>query len=340
MGRMSNPVLVEVTRGGIVESVHRAAIAVADAHGRVVAEWGDADAPVFPRSAIKMIQALPLIESGAADAFSLSDEHFALACASHSGEPMHTGRVGAWLGAIGATDSDLRCGPHFPYGEPSRDAMIRAGERPLHIHNNCSGKHTGFLTVARHLGVPLSDYVDTSHPVQLAVMDALASVAGVPVGVWSIGIDGCSAPNFALPLSRWAYAMARLATGQGLPPSRARAAQRLSAATIAHPELMSGTDRACASFIRACEGRATVKTGAEGVYVAILPERGLGVALKVEDGASRASETLMAAMLVKLGMMDAQHPVAQQYVDAPVKNWEGLVVGSRRPVAGFATTRI
>jgi L-asparaginase II len=332
---MPDPILVELTRGDLVESVHRAAVAVCDAEGRVIAEWGNVERPVYPRSAIKMLQALPLVETGAVEAFVLSDEHLALACASHSGEAMHTGRVGAWLGRIGATDNDLRCGPHFPYGEPARDAMIRSGETPLHIHNNCSGKHTGFLTVARQLGAPLEAYVDTIHPVQLAVMDAIAGVAGVSVGAWDIGIDGCSAPNYALPLSRWAYAMARLATGQGLPSARARAAQRLVSAMRDHPELMSGTGRACAHFIRATEGRAIVKTGAEGVFVAILPGRGLGVALKVEDGATRASETLMAACLIKLGVLDPQHPTARLYVDAPIRNWEGVAVGVRRPVAGF-----
>lgn len=332
---MPDPILVELTRGDLVESVHRASVVVCDADGRIIAEWGHAERPVFPRSAIKMIQALPLVESGAIEAFGLSDEHMALACASHSGEAMHTGRVGAWLGMIGASDKDLRCGPHYPYGEPARDAMIRASEKPLHIHNNCSGKHTGFLTVARQLGVPIESYVDTIHPVQLAVMDAVASVAGVSVGAWDIGIDGCSAPNFALPLSRWAYGMARLATGQGLPHARARAAQRLIHAMRDHPELMSGTGRACAQLIRATEGRAIVKTGAEGVFVAIVPGRGLGVALKVEDGASRASETLMAACLVKLGVLDPQHPTARLFIDAPIRNWEGLTVGTRRPVAGF-----
>jgi L-asparaginase II len=337
---MPDPILVELTRGDLVESVHRAAVAICDADGRIVAEWGDTERVVFPRSAVKMIQALPLVESGAAKAYGLSDEHLALACASHSGEAMHTGRVGAWLGVIGAADHDLRCGPHFPYGEPARDAMIRAGETPLHIHNNCSGKHTGFLTVARHFGAPLDAYVDTVHPVQLAVMDAIAGVAGVPVGSWSLGVDGCSAPNFALPLSRWAYAMARIATGKGLPPMRAQAARALTAAMAAHPELMSGTGRACAHFIRATEGRAIVKTGAEGVFVAILPERGLGVALKVLDGATRASETLMAACLVKLGVLDAQHPTARLYLDAPIRNWEGLTVGSRRAVDGFLAQSI
>lgn len=253
---------------------------------------------------------------------------------------MHTGRVGAWLGMIGAADKDLRCGPHYPYGEPARDAMIRAGETPLHIHNNCSGKHTGFLTVARQLGVPAEAYVDTIHPVQLAVMDAIASVAGVSVGAWDIGTDGCSAPNFALPLSRWAYAMARMATGQGLPSQRAQAAQRLVGAMRDHPELMSGTGRACAQFIRATEGRAIVKTGAEGVFVAILPGRGLGVALKVIDGATRASETLMAACLIKLGVLDANHPTARLYMDAPIRNWEGLTVGVRRTVTGFTAQKI
>jgi L-asparaginase II len=337
---MPNPVLVEVTRGELVESAHRATIAIVDAAGTIVASWGDIEQPVFPRSAIKMIQALPLLESGAADHFGLSDEHLALACASHSGEPMHIGRIGAWLGLIGAGDSDLRCGPHYPYGEAARDAMVRAAETPHHIHNNCSGKHTGFLTLAQHLGAPLAGYCETSHPVQLSVMDALAGVAGVPVGTWGLGIDGCSAPNFALPLSRWAYAMARIGSGQGLAPARARAAARLTHAMMTHPELMSGTGRACAQLMRATNGRVAVKTGAEGVFAGIVPDRGLGIAIKADDGATRASEALMAACLTMLGVLDADHSVARAYVDAPIKNWEGLVVGRRRVVPGLLAQKI
>jgi L-asparaginase II len=337
---MANPILVEVTRGGIVESGHRGAVAIADGTGRVVAQIGDIERRVFPRSAIKMIQALPLVESGAADAVSLSDEHLALACASHSGEPMHVGRIGAWLGHIGAQDGDLICGAHFPYGEAARDAMVRGGETPRHVHNNCSGKHAGFLTLARHLGAPFAGYVDPHHPVQLAVMDAVAAAAGVPVGYWTTGVDGCSAPNFAMPLHLWASAQARLATGQGLPPLKARAASRLAAAVRANPELMSGTGRACAQFVRATEGRAIVKTGAEGVFTALLPDRGLGLALKIDDGATRASETLMAACLVMLGVLDPDHPAALAHLAAPVTNWAGETVGERRITPGLLDKRV
>lgn len=340
VGAMQNPVLVEVTRGSLVESWHRGALAIADAEGNLAAAWGDVERPIFARSAIKMIQALPLVDSGAAEAYDLNAEHLSLACASHSGEPMHIGRIGAWLGRIGAFDSDLRCGPHFPYSEISRDAMLKAGEVPCHIHNNCSGKHTGFLTLAQHFQVPMAGYVDTSHPVQLAVMDALAEVAQVPVGTWGIGIDGCSAPNFALSLKVWAAAMARMATGQTLSPGRANAAQRIVQAMAEHPELMSGTGRACAHLIRATEGRAVVKTGAEGVFFAILRDRGLGVALKIDDGGTRAAETAMAATLVALGALDPQHPVAAAFLDAPVANWEGLVAGARRPADGWSALTV
>ena len=337
---MSNPILVEVTRGDVVESVHRAAIAVADSTGRLIAQLGDTDKVVFPRSAIKMIQALPLVESGAADAFGLTSEHLALACASHSGEAMHVGRIGSWLGLIGATDADLGCGAHYPYADYARDVLVRNGDRPRRIHNNCSGKHTGFLSYARHISAPFEGYLETHHPVQLAVMDALASVSQVPVGYWSTGIDGCSAPNFALPLGVWAGAMARLASGAGQGPERARAGQRLLSAMKAHPELMSGTDRACASLIRACQGGVVVKTGAEGFFVAILPERGLGVALKVEDGATRASEAIMAACLIQLGVLDPDNPVARNLTHSPVKNWAGVQVGERRVVPEPFSSRL
>lgn len=337
---MANPVLVEVTRGPIVESRHRGTLAIADSSGTLLASLGDVDAPVFPRSSIKMIQALPLVESGAAEAFDLTSEYLALACASHSGETMHVDRVAAWLMRIDAHESDLACGPHWPNSEAATHALVRAERQPCRLHNNCSGKHSGFLTLARHLNAPLSGYTDTAHPVQLAVMEALASVAQVPVGLWSIGIDGCAAPNFALPVAVWARAMARLASGHGLAPLRARAAQRITAAMRQHPELVSGTGRACARLMRVAQFGTTLKTGAEGVYFGIVEGRGLGIALKIDDGATRASETAIASVLTALCVLDPTHPDARAYLRAHIPNTNGLPVGERRPAEALAKLQI
>ncbi len=331
-----NPVLVEVTRGGRTESVHRGAIAVVDAAGKRVAVWGDADAAIYPRSAFKALQALPLVESGAAEAFGVNDEELALACASHSAEPMHTERVEIWLARIDCGESDLACGPHLPLHEPTAHAMLRAGERPCRIHNNCSGKHTGFLTLARHLRVSVKNYERPDHPVQVQVREAIAAMCDVDSRVLPVAVDGCAAPNYAIRLAHLALGMARLSDPSSLPPKRAEAAKRLTAAWKAHPLLVSGTGRACADLIVAGKGSTVVKTGAEGVFAAVLPDRGLGVALKIDDGATRAAETAMAKVLTLLGAAKASVPEIAKHLNPPVRNWRGDVVGERRPAEALA----
>lgn len=331
-----NPILVEVTRGGRVESCHRGAIAVADAAGKLVARWGDVDDAVFPRSAFKSLQALPLVETGAADAHRVSDDELALACASHSGEPMHVERVEAWLARINCREGDLACGPHLPLSEPSAHAMLRAGERPCRLHNNCSGKHTGFLTLARHLHIAVDGYERPDHPVQVMVREAIAEMCDVKSDALPIGIDGCAAPNYAIPLQRLARGMARLGDRAKLAPARAEAARRLIAAWKAHPQLVSGTGRACADLIEAGRGQTVVKTGAEGVFTAVVPERGLAIALKIDDGGTRAAETAMAKVLVLLGAADEGSAKLARHLRPPVRNWGGDEVGERRAAEALA----
>ncbi len=330
---MTNPVLVELTRGDLVESVHRGALAVVDARGAVVASLGDIDSPVYSRSSLKPMQTMVLVESGAADAFGLSDEEIALACASHSGEPMHATRVAAWLERIGLGESDLACGAHPSRYEPVVEAMIRAGEKPSRLHNNCSGKHTGFLTVARHWDVATEGYERVDHPVQRAVAAALRELSGATDLPY--GIDGCAAPNFATSLAAFARAAARMASGHGLARPRADAARRIVGAMIAHPELMSGTGRTCATLIRASGGRAAVKTGAEGFFGGWIPDLGLGIAIKIDDGAGRASETVIAALLDKLGLL-GDDTKARTVLRGPVRNTRGTVVGEHRPTPTLA----
>src|SRR6185437_14272348 len=222
---MANPILVEVTRGPLVESIHRGSIAIADASGTLIFALGDIDTPVYPRSSLKPIQTLPLIESGAAEAFGLTEEEIALACASHSGEPMHTQRVAAWLSSIGCAESDLACGPHPPRYEPAWEEMVKRGEHPSRLHNNCSGKHAGFLTLAKHWDIATNGYERVDHPVQQEVMATLSRLSGV--SNLPYGIDGCAAPNFALPLLGFARALAQLADPSALDPIRADAACRV-----------------------------------------------------------------------------------------------------------------
>lgn len=336
MAGAANPVLVRLTRGGETESLHRGALALAAPDGRLAAAIGDVNAPVFPRSAYKMLQALPLVDSGAAAAFGVGDAELALACASHAGEPLHTEAVMAWLGRIGAREEDLACGPHPPHHAPTAEALVRRGVMPTRRHNNCSGKHTGFLTLARHLGAPFAGYHLSEHPVQRAVRVAVAQMAGVAEMELVAGVDGCAVPNYAMPLRSLATAMARLAAPGALPPARGAAARRLFDAVAGHPLEVSGTGRADAVLIAAAAGRAVTKTGAEGVYCAVLRDRGLGLALKIDDGATRAAETAVAAALIQLGVVAADAPGIAALSAPEVLNTRGETVGARAASGAFA----
>jgi L-asparaginase II len=323
--------LVEIWRGDMIESLHLGHVAVCDAAGDVVEAWGDPGQVIYPRSACKMIQALPLLESGAADAAGLGSEQLALSCASHNGAAIHTERVARWLADLSLDEDDLRCGPQMPEDPEARERYICSHTAPGQMCNNCSGKHAGFLTLNRHLGGG-PDYVEPDHPVQRAVRAAFEDVTGEDSPRYAV--DGCSAPNFATSVHGLARAMARFAAAEE-GTSRGRAMIRLRSAMTLHPELVAGEGRSCTRLMRAMSGRAAVKTGAEGVFVAMIPERRMGVALKIADGATRASECAIAAILVRLGVLDADDPAAKAYLDAPILNRRGLDTGSVRAVAAL-----
>ena len=326
---MTNPVLVEVTRGERVESVHRGAIAVCDADGGLRLAAGDVETAIYPRSSLKPIQAIPLIESGAASRFLLGSEEIALACASHSGEPQHTSRIAAWQEKIGCSVADLACGAHRPVHEATANAMIARGESWTPLHNNCSGKHTGFMTVARALHATVAGYELPDHPVQRRVESTLAEMAAVP-GPLPHAIDGCTVPNFAVSLRALARAMAQIADPKNLHPERAEACRQIFSAMTSHPELVAGTGRSCTALMK--QGRSiAVKTGAEGVFIAILPALGLGAAMKIDDGAGRAAETAIAGLLIALGATPDEG-AAQALAQAPVLDTRGRTVGQRRYV--------
>jgi len=334
---MSNPVLVEVLRGALVESRHRGSLAVVDADGATVLALGDVARPVYPRSAVKPIQALVLVESGAADRFGFGDEELALACASHGGEPAHVEVATRMLERAGLDLGALECGTHWPSHQPSSQALARSGAAPTALHNNCSGKHAGFLCVACQSGVDRHGYVGASHPVQRDVKAAIDSLTGVSVSEDRCGIDGCSIPTWAAPLSALAHAFARFGTGQGLASERARAAARLRAACAAQPYYVAGTGRFCTEIMRQLGSRALVKTGAEGVYCAALPGQGLGIALKCDDGGTRAAEVTMAAAIERfLPLPDDERAALARFVRPTLRNWNGIEVGGLRPVAPLA----
>ena len=328
----ANPILVEVSRGTMVESRHRGAVAVADASGAAVFALGAADAPVYPRSAIKPLQALALVETGAADAFRLGPEEIALACASHSGEPRHVAGVERWLAQIGLGPDDLECGPQAPTNEAALREMTRSGRSPSPLQNNCSGKHAGFLTVARHLGEPTKGYIGFDHPVQKLLRSILAAMFETELETAPRGIDGCGIPVLAVPLVKIAAAMARMADPAALPAARRDAALRIRAAMAANPILVGGTNRFSTRIMTETRENALVKGGAEGVYCGILPAAGLGIAVKIDDGAGRAGEVAMGSLLRRFGGLDeAQAKKLADALEPPLRNWVGREVGQIYP---------
>jgi len=328
--------LVEVWRGAFCESVHAGHAAVWHADSGLIAEWGDASTVILPRSSCKMIQALPLVESGAADAFGLTQAQLALSCASHQGARVHVDAVEQWLGDLSLDDDALRCGPQWPQDEAESHALIRAHGDACQMHNNCSGKHAGFLTLGRHLGDG-PEYLDPDHKVQIAVKAAFEEVTGEDSP--GFAIDGCSAPNHACTLAGLARGVAQFAAAT---PGTVRgdAMIRLREAMMAHPHMVAGETRACTNLMRAMGTRAAIKTGAEAVFVAIVPEHRIGVALKIADGTTRASEAVITQLLVALGVLEADHPTAVQYRHGPIRNRREIETGYYRVTDDLAGWRL
>jgi|SRR5664280_705250 len=338
-----NPVLVEAMRGNTRESAHRGAIAVLDADGSIVAAIGDIERPIFPRSAVKVLQALPLVDSGAAEQLGLDDEELAIACASHNGEPAHTTVVARMLRKTGLDVNALECGTHWPYRESVQRELAAAGTAPNALHNNCSGKHAGFLCVACRLGAGLDlrqyakGYVGPAHPVMRAVTAALQAATGFDLERAPRGTDGCSIPTFAIPLRHLAHAFARVGTGTGLAPGLARAAKRLREAVARQPFMVAGSGRFDTIVMQALGERVFCKVGAEGVFCAALPERGLGVAIKIDDGNNaRAAEVAMAATIEScVDLDDAAARFMRGLSDVTLHNWNGIEVGALRASDGL-----
>jgi L-asparaginase II len=333
---VTNPVLVEVLRGGLVESAHCGALAVFDADRQSVWEVGDTARPVFPRSAVKVIQALPLVESGAADASGFGDKELALACASHNGETAHTQLARSMLARAGLSETALECGAHWPSYQAATVSLARTGATPSALHNNCSGKHAGFICVCRRAGIDHRGYIAAGHKLQEMVREAMEDVTGAAHGPGNRGTDGCSIPTYAVPLKNFAIGFAKMATGLGLSHGRAKAAKRLFAACMAEPFYVAGTGRADTALMQAAPNRIFVKVGAEGVYCAAVPELGLGIALKCDDGAGRAAEVAISAVLASLFIKDGALAARLTELAKPaLTNWNGMTVGSSRPTAAL-----
>jgi L-asparaginase II len=321
---MPNPAIAEVTRGNLVESRHTGAFAVVDAAGQLIHSAGDIAAPVFPRSAIKAFQCVPLIESGAADRFGFTDEEIALACASHNGEPEHVRVARSMLAKAETPETCYECGVHWPMRAETQQELARRGGAPEQVHNNCSGKHAGMLALARQLSAPLTDYVKIDHPVQQAVAKAIAGYCDVDPAKLAWGIDGCSVPTWAFPLRNMALGFARLTT--------TAAGRRITEAVRKHPFMVAGTGRFDTRLMQALP-RVFAKVGAEGVYCGCIPHAGLGFALKCDDGGTRAAEVAIAGVLATLNVWTLEErTILQRFSTSALTNWRQIHVGDVRAV--------
>lgn len=320
--------VVEIMRGALVESVHRVSIAIADGAGALRAVSGDVERVVFARSAVKPVQALPLVTDGVLERFGWGDAELALACASHSGEPQHVELAARMLESIGVGENALACGAHAPFNELAARALRERGIQPRRTHNNCSGKHAGMLALAAAHGWRLDGYHEPAHPVQRRMLDEMARWSGVPQELIGVAVDGCGVATFALPLRGLARTFGALARGarSALSPEA-----RVTGAMTRFPELVGGTFRLCTELMKVTDGRIFAKVGAEGVYCAGAPGAELGIALKVEDGARRAAEPALLAVLHRLGLLgDDELERLDRFAAPPVRNTRNEVVGGIR----------
>ena len=329
---MANPVLIEVTRGALVESSHRGALVVADDAGRAVLTLGDVAVPVFPRSAIKLIQALPMVESGAAGTFGYGNAEIALACGSHVGSDRHVAIARSMVERLGLTESCLACGAAMPMGEKASLSLASRGAAPTAFHHQCSGKHAGMLAAAKVMRAPLEAhaYAEADHPVQRDVRMALEDLSGTTIGAPMTALDGCSVPTWALPLERLARLFAVVASGHTASAPRQSALERILAACWAEPTLVAGPGRAETVVMSALPGRIYMKSGAEGVYCGALPGLGLGFALKIDDGAQRACAATVMPLIERL-LPEAQGLVQRGVLRAT----SGTQTGAIRTSAGY-----
>ncbi|MBA3769462.1 MAG: asparaginase [Blastocatellia bacterium] len=336
---MRAEILAEVTRGETVESIHRGHVMIVDGGGTPVAPLGDTQTVTFFRSACKSLQAIPCIASGAADAFDFSTEEIALAVASHSGEKQHVEIAARMLEKIGLSESDLRCGTHRPFNESESNRMLRDGETPSQLHNNCSGKHIAMLAFAKYIGADIRTYDSLQHPIQKAILECVSTFCEMPVGEIKIGIDGCSAPNFAVPVVAMAKSFVNLISPTNFSESVKDACSRIVSAMIAHPELIGGSTRLDTVIMKAAGGKVISKVGADGVWLCgILPcdeyPTGLGIALKIEDGDDhRARPVVAVEILRQLGTLAPND--LTEISPMALKSRRGDVVGWVRTHARF-----
>ena len=320
--------ICRVMRGDLEECTHRGDIAVVDVSGRLIWHWGDPERVTYMRSAAKPIQVLPVIESGAAEAFGLTEREIAVMCGSHNGEDMHVEAVEGILRKIGLAEDALGCGTHEPLCRKQAASLIRQGRQPTSIFNNCSGKHSGMLALASYLGLSRDAYWSKTHPVQSAMKKVVSEMTDYPEERIILGIDGCGVPVFGLPLKNMAGAYARLADPSGLSEPRRKAVEYVMRSMARHPEMVAGTGRLCTDLIRATGGRVIGKLGADGVYCVAVRDHGVGIAMKVEDGNLRAIPPVVITLLDEMGYLTGEEArVLEPHRRPPVVNNRGEVVG-------------
>lgn len=330
---VGNPVLVETTRGKLVESRHHGAFVAVDVAGRTLLAQGDVERPIYPRSATKPFQAIPLITSGAATAYGLTPSELAVACASHSGEPMHVTAVRAMLGKAGLDESALRCGAHPPLSEDAFEALAACGGIPTPLCNNCSGKHAGWLLVCEHMNWPRDSYTSVDHPLQLHIKSLTEHLCQTRLDIDACAVDGCSAPTWAMPLKALALGFARFGKPDSIASDVADACRELREDCAHFPVMVAGTGRLATKVLNAFGEEIFIKGGAEGVYAGCVPGLGAGFAVKIDDGARRAAE-LVAVRLLALLLPEAQNKLNALH-PASLHNWRGLTVGEVRPAPAF-----
>ncbi|MEC7916542.1 MAG: asparaginase [Actinomycetota bacterium] len=313
---MNNPLIVEVTRGSNIESVHLVDVALVDGTGNLIEGWGESSRPTLPRSSLKPVQATPLVAEGVADSEGLGAEQLAVACSSHSGEAAHVQVVDRWLERLGFSHNVLECGAHVPSNADAARELVLSGVEPDSRHNNCSGKHTGFVSLSKHFDLDVSGYISPEHPVMKRfITPAIEDFCRIDLSDQVPGVDGCGVPVWSIPLDHLAGGWSQLrARGSG---------RRLLQAMIEEPFLVAGTDRACTRLMEAAAGDAAVKTGAEGVFCGVDLREGFAFALKARDGQARAAEVAAEWVLDRLGCIDFNVPKALQ-------NWAGTNVGEIR----------
>lgn len=324
--------LVEVVRGNLVESLHRGDLAVVDYTGRMLYSVGEPRTKVsFIRSASKPVQAIPILTSGAADRYQFTDCELAVFCASHSAEPVHVNTVLSILEKVGLTQSALQCGSHLPFNKEAANELLRNQQEASEVHCNCSGKHSGMLALAQHMGWDVSNYLQVEHPVQQAMRQSMATFAGMDKDDIAIGIDGCGVPVFGLPVYNMALAWAQLTRPEQLDDANASAAKRITAAMTACPTLVAGTGRLCTGLMTHLNGRLVAKSGAEGVYCAGILEQGIGIAVKIEDGNGRATGPAVIDTLRQMGFLtDTDLANLKEFHNPTTYNHRRDVVGESR----------